>query len=647
MPRGILPQRYLRTGRTAHIVIAVCTGIELQGLRAAEVSCADLHPLYVVNTVHRRIHGNKGVAAGSGKGIEVVSVAVLFADIGNEVLPVFPHTGVHGVVAVKIPQEGGCVCGILCRRQQQLLHDIGAVDGHNIAQVPVGLTGDGDGPGGDKAVRVRHAAGGPGGQHRADGGHVGGVAGKLRAQVVVGVFQRALQRHGAPGRGGGKGDHVAAGLAAGGEIEGVAHIGAQGVGVIPGGNGGLALGRNGDGVELAGNGLVYVGIGEVGPVAHHGARLAQESGGGGDVAVSVLHVLGDELGELVGLDADNDLVVLILEHRLDDNVLIVQAAVLRAGNIERAVIVKDGMGLLVLGVLGVELIKQLHARCGVQAVGSAIQGDLVYLDRVAHVELLPVRGLDLPGLMGRQRIGGAADGHGDGEVVGVAQSDGGVNVVKLGLDIHPGIVGVAVVHGAVRVLVVWDLPQHSLEGIRMLPAHGVDVVLSQVVQNGGVGGVVALGQGHDLIAVGVHPVQSLHVAVQIHVVAGGGGNGKAVAHVEHRHLVCAYDGGIGGGGRTDRGALAVLCQEGQIVGGTQTHLEGPQDRRNAIDIHRVAVIAGALVVDRDPVGGAAIPGVEFPLRGVEIHDLLAKAPGGLEAVVVISFSRRLTMLIPC
>ena len=60
------------------------------------------------------------------------------------------------------------------------------------------------------------------------------------------------------------------------------------------------------------------------------------------------------------------------------------------------------------------------------------------------MELLPVGGLDLPGLTGRQRVVRAADGHGDGEIIGVAQGDAGVDVAELRLHVEQNEGGIAV-----------------------------------------------------------------------------------------------------------------------------------------------------------------------------------------------------------
>ena len=100
------------------------------------------------------------------------------------------HIGIHRKVAVEIAQDRGLglVCVIQSLRQQQFLHHVHAVDGHDVAQVLICLTCDGYGTGGNKALAVRHAAGRACGQNRAHRRYVGGVSGELGAHVVVGVF---------------------------------------------------------------------------------------------------------------------------------------------------------------------------------------------------------------------------------------------------------------------------------------------------------------------------------------------------------------------------------------------------------------------------------------------------------------------------
>ena len=191
MPLRILFQGQISIRSPAGSIVVRKTKQESHLADAGNVPHLHLYPLDLTEPVRRHvIQRNTGRKAGGGKAVIIVAFPVLFTANVQAAFPMTAHIGVHRKVAVEIAQDRGLglVCVIQSLGQQQFLHHVHAVDGHDVAQVLIRLARDGYGTGGNKALAVRHAAGRACGQNRTDSGYVGCVSGELGAHVVVGVF---------------------------------------------------------------------------------------------------------------------------------------------------------------------------------------------------------------------------------------------------------------------------------------------------------------------------------------------------------------------------------------------------------------------------------------------------------------------------
>ena len=200
---------------------------------------------------------------------------------------------------------------------------------------------------------------------------------------------------------------------------------------------------------------------------------------------------------------------------------------------------------------------------------------------------------------------------------------------------------------AVRVLLIGNLIEHRFELLRIGVAHDVDDILGKRNFDGACRLIGDRSERQELIAAAVHPVDVLHVAVNVYVGVCRSVDGEFVARVENRKGTAPHDGGGRSGGVGDLLPRTVRFQVKQAVRLHQIDLERPQDGLDVIDANGVAIVAGALVVDGNTIRRFSLPVFELRLIWVDICSRAAKARAGCEAVPVpISLCLMLSQVLP-